>query len=326
LVHSLVSTLATEESRANFYETCQQFLELPLEEQAEHVSEFLTTLIGPSRIRKIPALQRGFASLQKVTQSQVKNLTNKLSRKLVSLSSVINTKNLGEFGTAKVPKLLAHYLADKQEILGRALTKEEVRSAQIFFNTTQELVHAPTATAIAAEAEKICKYANKYGENRIFEILKKQKPGRNIAGTVHKSIAESSFKAGKETYKHLFLPQLNKKGNRGTGWHLARNYPEYITKVTKQPNQHGVYEVLWKAPGTVLEKRSTCSPSIWNRVDFIKHARQAYANITKSKSQNNGRYLLNGIDKLGIKWEIVVERKGYLDKLITIYPILTDTE
>jgi len=70
--------MATEESRGNFYKACEDFYNLPLECQAEHVAEFLTTLIGPSQIKKIPALQRGFASLQRITQNEVKNREKQL--------------------------------------------------------------------------------------------------------------------------------------------------------------------------------------------------------------------------------------------------------
>ncbi|TET06229.1 hypothetical protein E3J79_02665 [Candidatus Dependentiae bacterium] len=41
-----------QKKRAHFYEACQQFLELPLEQQAEHVSEFLTTLISQTKSDK----------------------------------------------------------------------------------------------------------------------------------------------------------------------------------------------------------------------------------------------------------------------------------
>jgi len=326
LVHGLVTTLATEESRTGFWDACKKFTELPLEEQAEYTAEFLTTLIGPSQLKRIPALQRACVSLQRVSQNQVKNLTDTLTRKMVPLNSVIDAKNLGELGAVKIPKMAAQYLADKQEILGRALTKEEVASAQHFFHRTQELVHAPVSSGLAAETERLLKYANQYGESRVLEILKGKKLGKGIADTVHGAIAESSFKASKKAYKHLFLPQKNWKGTKGTGWHLPRNYPELITEVTKHPNKYGVYEALWKAPGAVIDKRSTFGPDIWNRVDFMKHARHAYSNLTGSKLQRNGRHQLKGIDKLGIEWAIIVERKGLVDKLVSVYPVLPDIE
>jgi len=183
------------------------------------------------------------------------------------------------------------------------------------------LVQAPSAVAVSAEAERICKYANHYGESRVFEILKGQKPGKGIADAVHGSIAESSFKAGKEAYKHLFLPQKNWRGTKGTGWHLPRNYPELITRVTGPPNKHGIYEARWKAPGAMLEKGSTCGPDNWNRVDFMKYARQAYSCLRKVEPQNNGRIKLTGIDPKGLKWEFIVERKSFFDELFTAYPL-----
>lgn len=53
----------------------------------------------------------------------------------------------------------------------------------------------------------------------------------------------------------------------------------------------------------------------------MKYARQAYSNITKCNLQNNGRTKLTGIDAMGIKWEIIIEREQLLDNLISAYPL-----
>jgi len=232
---------------------------------------------------------------------------------------------LGDLAYKKVPKLLGQYLAEKQNILGRALTQEEIKSAQHFFTRTQELIHAPNATALAAEAEQICKYANYYGESRVFDILKSQRPGEAVSKAIHGSIKKDWAKVPQKFSKHFLVGEMDKKG-RLSGWHQVKPNPtgNKIIKIVRGPNKHGIREVNWIKDGAKKAKWSTLGPNSWGYLDHLKSLREAYCNLFEIKNKKCNHFTLKGTDHIGIKWKIEVERKGRFDKLKTAYPLFEE--
>ena len=115
------------------------------------------------------------------------------------------------------------------------------------------------------------------------------------------------------------MPLARRDGRKGTGWHFARNYPEFIQNIKKGPNANGLYEVEWLAPGTRDLKPSTMAPDSWNRVEFMNHINSGWNNVNEIIPQGCGCLLLKGVDNNAIKWEIVIRNdSGY--RCVTAYP------
>ncbi|TET06227.1 hypothetical protein E3J79_02655 [Candidatus Dependentiae bacterium] len=186
LVHALVSTLATEERRAHFYNECHQFLELPLEKQAEHVSEFLTVLIGPSKIRKIPALQSGIRSIGKLSSATVREFKNFL--KPYYLGIAIRTKveltELVTFGDRIMSSEFKHKIITWGKANGWTLSDAELAK-----RAEKCMPFSYACTKAAQEFIKGQKIVSSLQQSNIKELLDK---GKKIGDRIETMIDENA--------------------------------------------------------------------------------------------------------------------------------------